>query len=280
VKTVCEVLGVARSNVAVRASRSADWSDGRKGRRPIDDAALVAEIRAEVTDLPTYGYRRACEFVRGRRRAEGRPPVNHKRVYRVMREHALLLPRSPRRGANRRHDGRVAVDSSDTRWCSDALEIRADNGERVRLAFSLDCCDREVMSWVAVANAGIDGDLVRDMMLEAVEYRFGMLEAPAPIQWLSDNGSPYIAGDTREFARELGLVPLTTPIESPQSNGMAEAFVNTFKRDYVSVNPTPDARTILASLPRWIEHYNELHPHSALKMRSPRMFRHEQSLVE
>jgi transposase InsO family protein len=280
VKTVCSVLGVARSNVAVRASRSADWSDGRKGRRPIDDAALVAEIRAEVTDLPTYGYRRACEFVRRRHRAEGRPPVNHKRVYRVMREHALLLPRSPRRGADRRHDGRVGVDSSDTRWCSDALEIRADNGERVRLAFSLDCCDREVMSWVAVANAGIDGDLVRDMMLEAVEYRFGMLEAPAPIQWLSDNGSPYIAGDTREFARELGLVPLTTPIESPQSNGMAEAFVNTLKRDYVSVNPTPDARTILASLPRWIEHYNELHPHSALKMCSPRMFRHEQALVE
>lgn len=279
-KTVCEVLGVARSNVAVRASRSADWSDGRKGRCPIDDAALVAEIRAEVTDLPTYGYRRACEFVRRRRRAEGRPAVNHKRVYRVMREHALLLPRSPRRGADRRHDGRVAVDSSDTRWCSDALEIRADNGERVRLAFSLDCCDREVMSWVAVANAGIDGDLVRDMMLEAVEYRFGMLEAPAPIQWLSDNGSPYIAGDTREFAWELGLVPLTTPIESPQSNGMAEAFVNTLKRDYVSVNPTPDARTVLASLPRWIEHYNELHPHSALKMRSPRMFRHEQALVE
>jgi putative transposase len=280
VKTVCSVLGVARSNVAVRARRSADWSDGRKERRPIDDAALVAEIRAEVAELPTYGYRRACELVRRRRRAEGRPPVNHKRAYRVMREHALLLPRSPRRGADRRHDGRVAVESSDTRWCSDALEIRADNGERVRLAFSLDCCDREVMSWVAVANAGIDGDLVRDMMLEAVEYRFGMLEAPAPIQWLSDNGSPYIAGDTREFARELGLVPLTTPIESPQSNGMAEAFVNTLKRDYVSVNPTPDARTILASLPRWIEHYNELHPHSALKMRSPRMFRHEQSLPE
>jgi putative transposase len=280
VKTVCEVLGVARSNVIERAKRSADWSDGRRNRRPADDEALVAEIRAEVAELPTYGYRRACECVRRRRRAEHRPPVNPKRVYRVMREHALLLPRSPRRGADRRHDGQVAVDMSDTRWCSDALEIRADNGERVRMAFSLDCCDREVMSWVAVVNAGIDGDLVRDMMLEAVEYRFGTTEAPAPIQWLSDNGSPYIAGDTRSFARELGLVPLTTPVESPQSNGMAEAFVNTLKRDYVSVNHTPDAHTILTSLPRWIEHYNEHHPHSALKMRSPRTFRGEQALVE
>jgi hypothetical protein len=53
-------------------------------------------------------------------------------------------------------------------------------------------------------------------------------------------------------------VPLTTPIESPQSNGMTEAFVNTLRRDYVSVNPTPDARTILASLSRWIEHYNAM----------------------
>jgi hypothetical protein len=34
------------------------------------------------------------------------------------------------------------------------------------------------------------------MMLEAIEYRFGMPQAPAPIQWLSDNGSPCIAGDT------------------------------------------------------------------------------------
>ena len=72
---------------------------------------------------------------------------------------------------------------------------------------------------------------------------------------------------------------MTTPIESPQSNDMAEAFVNTLKRDYVTLNPTPDARTILASMPRWIEHYNEHHLHSSLKMRSPRTFRREQALV-
>jgi putative transposase len=85
VKTVCEVLGVARSNIIERVKRPLDWSDGRKNRRPADDEALVAEIRAEVAELPTYGYRRTCEFVRRRRRAQHRPLVNHKRVYRVMR---------------------------------------------------------------------------------------------------------------------------------------------------------------------------------------------------
>ncbi len=42
---------------------------------------------------------------------------------------------------------------------------------------------------------------------------------------------------------------------------MAEAFVRTFKRDYVSVNPAPDARTVMLALPDWFQHYNELHPH-------------------
>ncbi len=35
-----------------------------------------------------------------------------------------------------------------------------------------------------------------------------------------DNGSAYIDHRTRSFARELGLEPLTTPVRSPQSNGV------------------------------------------------------------
>ncbi|KIV67257.1 Mobile element protein [Rhizobium sp. UR51a] len=53
---------------------------------------------------------------------------------------------------------------------------------------------------------------------------------------------------------------------------MAEAFVKTFKRDYVSVNSIPDAKTVIAQLPLWFEHYNTLHSHKALGYRSPREF--------
>ena len=41
---------------------------------------------------------------------------------------------------------RLAVDARNRRWCSDGFEIGCDNGERVRVAFALDCCDREAMS--------------------------------------------------------------------------------------------------------------------------------------
>lgn len=100
------------------------------------------------------------------------------------------------------------------------------------------------MSWAATSG-GHTGDLVRNVMLAAVEQRFGQAEPAQPIEWLTDNGSPYVAHQTRQFARELGLTPLTTPVCSPQSNGMAESFVKTIKRDYIAFMPKPDARTTM-----------------------------------
>jgi transposase InsO family protein len=48
--------------------------------------------------------------------------------------------------------------------------------------------DREAISWAATA-VGHSGDVVRDVMLAAVEQRFGTAQAAQPIEWLSDNGS-------------------------------------------------------------------------------------------
>ena len=53
---------------------------------------------------------------------------------------------------------------------------------------------------------------------------------------------------------------------------MAEAFVRTFKRDYVRVGGYSDAESVLRSLPAWSSHYNEVHPHRALRYSSPRQF--------
>ena len=114
------------------------------------------------------------------------------------------------------------------------------------------------MSFVATTG-GITGEDVRDLMVAAVEHRFGGVNRlPAPIEWLTDNGSCFVARETRRFAREIGLVPRTTPLESPQSNGMAEAFVRTLKRDYVRVSVLPDAESVLRQLPLWLAHYNDL----------------------
>jgi transposase InsO family protein len=75
------------------------------------------------------------------------------------------------------------------------------------------------------------------------------------------------------FGEAIGLQVCTTPYYSPESNGMAEAFVKTFKRDYIHTHSLDDSRTVLEQLPNWFNDYNEHHPHKALKMMSPRQFR-------
>ena len=177
-----------------------------------------------------------------------------------MQNHGLTLERHTARRPGRTHDGVIIALHSNIRWCSDHLELHARNREVVRILFVLDACDREIIAWSAVANAGISGEMVRDLMIAAVERRFKRTCTPHPVDWLSDNGSAYIAKDTADIARALGLTLLFTPVRSPESNGISESFVKTLKRDYARLNILHDADAILAMLPDWIEDYCEIPP--------------------
>jgi putative transposase len=273
-KTITDTLGVSRSNLYEKRQEGQGASRGHY--RKAEDDILLPLIREIADARATYGYPRITALLNRRLLELGRSRVNRKRVYRIMKGNNLLLPKHTGRPV-RMHDGQIVTLQSNMRWCSDVFEIGCWNGERVRVAFSMDCCDREVISYVA-STAGISGEMVRDLMAESIETRFGLVDrVPHKIEWLTDNGSAYTAHETRAFALSMGLLPCTTPVQSPESNGMAEAFVKTFKRDYVHLNRLEDARVVMEQLPTWFEDYNENHPHKGLKMRSPREYR--QSLI-
>jgi putative transposase len=62
------------------------------------------------------------------------------------------------------------------------------------------------------STRGIDGGLVKDLMMETVECRFGKVNrVPHVVQWLSDNGPGYTARETVLFGHSLGLDVRTTP---------------------------------------------------------------------
>ncbi|HAI3532604.1 TPA: IS3-like element IS2 family transposase [Escherichia coli] len=271
VSLVSRCLRVSRAQLHVILRRTDDWMDGRRSRHT-DDTDVLLRIHHVIGELPTYGYRRVWALLRRQAELDGMPAINAKRVYRIMRQNALLLERKPAVPPSKRaHTGRVAVKESNQRWCSDGFEFCCDNGERLRVTFALDCCDREALHW-AVTTGGFNNETVQDVMLGAVERRFGNDLPSSPVEWLTDNGSCYRANETRQFARMLGLEPKNTAVRSPESNGIAESFVKTIKRDYISIMPKPDGLTAAKSLAEAFEHYNEWHPHSALGYRSPREY--------
>jgi transposase InsO family protein len=239
--------------------------------KPEEDEALLPYIREIADQRGSYGYRRITALLNFKLKKEGKNKVNHKRVYRIMKLNKLLLPAYGKKPV-RSHDGKIITIRSNTRWCSDAFTIQCQNGDRVFVAFAMDTCDREILGYIA-STVGIDGAAIRDLMVECVEYRFGnRSKLPCRIQWLSDNGPCYVSMETVAFARSLGFDVCTTPSYSPESNGMAEAFVKTFKRDYASLDKLENMHDVMGKLSGWFNDYNENAPHQGLKMMAPRQF--------
>jgi hypothetical protein len=116
----------------------------------------------------------------------------------------------------------------------------------------------------------ITAEDLAEMLREAIFRRFGETRAHAQgIEFLSDNGPEYTSHRFRSFVRAMGLIPCHTPRRSPQSNGLAEAFFGSFKRDYEYQACLDTLKAVQRQVPTWIDHYNQEAPHSALRMQSP-----------
>lgn len=233
-----------------------------------EDQIILEEIKTVIAIRVTYGYRRVTTMVNRQRGLDGRNKINRKRVQRIMRMNGLSLPQTmPQQ--KRPHTGVVMTLFPNIRWCSDGMEIRCFNGDKVFIAFALDCCDREAFAYVARTEPLSAAD-IEELMVKAVEARFGSsLRCPREIQWLSDRGSIYRAKSVKDLGKELNLRCCYTRAYSPESNGMAESFVKTIKRDYVYQADCDSAATVLKLLPQWFADYNNVAPHSALGMKSP-----------
>ena len=76
-------------------------------------------------------------------------------------QHRLSSRWPPRIHPLRLHAGKIALQRSDQRYCSDGFESAGDNGAKMRVTFSRHCRDRRAIAFAAT-TAGISGGLMRD----------------------------------------------------------------------------------------------------------------------
>ena len=218
---------------------------GRRATGPSAAPNVPERLRRLDGARPTYGYRRITAVLNRELAAAGEPRANHKRVHRLMKTHALLLGRRSGDRPGRTHDGKVVVMRWNLRRRSDRFEVACRNGEAVRGAFVI-----EAMT----ARPSPGG---RDRRRDQRPGRPGhhARGRRGPLRHRPRTVTDRVAARQRfalhrqghaPLRRPAQLAPCFTPVASPESNGLAEAFVKTFKRDHLTF-PLDQGRAELES---------------------------------
>jgi len=248
------------------------------GARPEEDPDLQLRdaIQRVALEWPSYGWPRMTEELHRRGWA-----VNHKRVYRLLREDNLLCLR--------RRKFVVTTDSAhhlpvyanlarelsltglDQLWVADITYIRL-QVEFVYLAVILDAFSRRVIGWA------LDRTLEDELTLAALRMALRQRKAAAGLVHHSDRGVQYASRDYTALLAEHGVRISMSRRGNPYDNALAESFIKTLKYEEVYRQEYRDLAEAHASLPRFLEQvYNQKRLHSALGYLPPAEF--EESLA-
>ena len=84
-KLISDTLGVSRSHLRQSFCKTVGEPRKPRGKAPaVPDAGVLQLLHELVEARPSYGYRRACAVVNRKLSVQGKPRVNHKRIYRLM----------------------------------------------------------------------------------------------------------------------------------------------------------------------------------------------------
>ena len=115
---------MSRSNLYRRLKQPNMKSRSRYNKA--DDRILLPMIRDICDQRPSNGYRRVTAHLNRNLQVNNLilKQVNHKRIYRIMKQNDLLLTRSEPLQNDRTHEGKVIVSESNMRSYEAMLLIR------------------------------------------------------------------------------------------------------------------------------------------------------------
>lgn len=147
--------------------------------RKKDDRALRMRLKELAYARPRYGYRRLTVLLQ----RDGWP-VNHKRVYRIYGEEALLVrtKRRKKRAAERRLQPLPATEPGE-HWSIDFLSDQLADGRRFRVLTAIDQASRECVCLEAAQR------LPAEAVTAALERAMSAYGQPMVIT--SDNGTEF-----------------------------------------------------------------------------------------
>ncbi|WP_255462699.1 IS3 family transposase [Galbibacter sp. BG1] len=247
IKRSCDVVGLTRSMWYYQTKR--------------DDREVIDKLSELATKLPTRGF---DEYYK-RIRREGHI-WNRKRVLRVYRQMKLKL----RRKHKKRITDRVkhplgAPGQLNQVWSMDFMSDVLSDGRKVRILNIMDDCNREVLA----VDPGLNYP-ARKLVetLEQLEEEVGL---PQTVR--CDNGPEFISKTFGEWCDKKRIEIRYTQPGKPMQNGYIERLNRFYREDVLNAYWFNDLHHLRSLSNKWMEDYNNNHPHQSLGNKSPREYK-------
>ncbi len=265
VKDLCQWTGVARSSQYYRAH------PGPRGMKPsthtmkqnvrLPNDMVIEEIRSILRqDYCVYGYHAMADALN-----VGGYHINDKKVYRLMKEHKLLLGKVIRTKGKRTwvKFRRIKATRPMEYICLDITYIWVHGEKRwyYQLAI-IDVFSRMILCWIFQRSVR-QNDVIA--MMRHLDLRFGL----KGVMIRNDNGSQFIANKVRQTLEDLEARQEFTHVATPEENAYIESFHSIQERellDRFEFASYYDARQHIEKYMHW---YNHIRLHGSLHKKTP-----------
>lgn len=222
-----------------------------------DDTEVISKLETLARDLPTRGF----DDYFGRIRNEGFA-WNHKRVRRIYRQMKLNIRRRHKRRVPSRIKEPLSVPQGiNFCWSADFMSDALVYGRKVRILNVMDDYNREVLAVEA------DFSMPAEKVIGFMEQIIARRGKPKVIR--VDNGPEYCATAFCQWCERNGIRIQYIQPGKPMQNGFIERLNRLFREDVLDAYLFEDLEELRLLADRWMEDYNNYHPHSALGGLSP-----------
>lgn len=271
-RLVCRVWEAPRSTVFFR--RHDRPAPRKRGPKPIiPDADLVPMIREDLAASPfrEEGHRKVYYRLKHERKIK----VAMKRILRLMRENNLLSPQRVPSGEAKIHDGSIITDKPLEMWGTDGTTAQVVEEGTVWIFAAVEHFNAECVG----VHASKSGDRFNAMepVRQGLKKHYGALSAQiaAGLALRSDHGSQYVSDHFQTELKYFGIRQSLAYVSEPQTNGVAERFWKTLKKQVLEGKVYQNLDDLRKALVHFAATYNRCWRLEKLNGRTPEEARQE-----